>query len=117
MLLKFLNQNVMLAERSKVLTQSKKQYNKNDCSKSCKPTGLAYSVRISQNLCSRPVVGNHRAAARCRSVRSSLPGLSFSRLNALKHFCNLRSNYFRTFYEKERIIVQLLCHLGIVTMA
>ena len=43
-LLKFLNENVMLAELSKVLTQSKKQYNKNDCSKSCKPTGLAYSV-------------------------------------------------------------------------
>jgi len=35
----------------------------------------------------------------------------------LKHFCNVRSNYCRTFYEKERIIVQLLSHLGIVTMA
>jgi len=31
--------------------------------------------------CSKPVVGNHRAAARCRSVRSSLPGrVSFYRL-------------------------------------
>jgi len=36
--------------------------------------------------------------------------VSFSRLNALKHFCNDRRNYFRTFYEKERIIVQLLSH-------
>jgi len=41
----------------------------------------------------------------------------FPGLNALKHFCNVRSKYFRAFYEKERIIVQLLSHLGIVTMA
>jgi len=40
-----------------------------------------------------PVVGNHRAAARCRSVRSLLPGrVSFSRLNVLKHFFNVRRN-------------------------
>jgi len=36
--------------------------------------------------------------------------VSFSRLNALKHFCIDRRNYFRTFYEKERILVQLLSH-------
>jgi len=38
--------------------------------------------------------------------------LSSSRLNGLKHFCNDSRNYSRTFYEKERIIVQLLSHKG-----
>jgi len=70
------------------------------------------------------VVGNRRAAARWRSVRRSLPGriihqnpVSFTKLNASKHFCNVRSNYFRTFYKRESFIVQLLSHMGIVKMA
>ena len=62
----------------------------------------------------KAVVGNNRAAARCRSVRRSLPGRIIFQVNVLNHFCNVRSNYFRTCYEKERIIVQLLSHLRIV---
>jgi len=47
---------------------------------------------------SRAVVGNHRAAARCRSVRSSLPGRIIFQIKCFETFFNVRSNYFRTFY-------------------
>ena len=57
-----------------------------------------------------PVVGNHRPAARCRSVRSSLPGRIIFQVKWFETFCNDSRNYSRTFYEKERIIVQLLSH-------
>jgi len=71
---------------------------------------------------SNAVVGNHRAAAGAGPWGVRYRAVSFSRLNALKHFCNDRRNYFRTFCENERIIVQLLSHkswfyLGVLVFA
>jgi len=74
------------------------------------PSKDSWSLVVQWSATTGPRPGAGPWGVCCRAV-------SFSRLNALKHFCNLRSNYFRTFYERERIIVQLLSHLGIATMA
>jgi len=76
-----------------------------------------FHLSLFVDLWIKAVVGNHRAAARCRSVRSSLPGRIIFHVKMLWNiFVTLEAITFRTFYEKEIIIVQLFSHLGIVKM-